>query len=102
MVRNQRDRLSVVDQIPTEGKLSELLMNTNLRSSRMNHHGRIRLGHHAIHEVELNGDAASLVAFAEEQMQKGMEIDELRPDGTGCSGHRGAARFYVSLTLVRN
>lgn len=79
VVRNQRDRLSVVDQIPTEGKLSELLMNTNsaLIKNR-NHRWRIQIeGTTLSHEVELNVDAASLVAFAEEQMQKGMEIDEL-------------------------
>ena len=79
VVRNQRDRLSVVGQIPTEGKLSELLMNTNsaLIKNR-NHRWRIQIeGTTLSHEVDLNVDAASLVAFAEEQMQKGMEIDEL-------------------------
>ena len=79
VVRNQRDRLSVVGQIPTEGKLSELLMNTNsaLIKNR-NYRWRIQIeGTTLSHEVELNVDAASLVAFAEEQMQKGMEIDEL-------------------------
>ena len=54
-------------------------MNTNsaLIKNR-NHRWRIQVeGTTLSHEVDLNVDAASLVAFAEEQMQKGMEIDEL-------------------------
>ena len=54
-------------------------MNTNsaLIKNR-NYRWRIQIeGTTLSHEVELNVDAASLVAFAEEQMQKGMEIDEL-------------------------
>lgn len=49
VVRNQRDRLSVVDQIPTEGKLSELLMNTNsaLIKNR-NHRWRIQIETYAV------------------------------------------------------
>ena len=71
-------------------------MNTNsaLIKNR-NHRWRIQIeGTTLSHEVELNVDAASLVAFAEEQMQKGMEIDEA---GAASDGIGAEVSFPVVL-----
>ena len=79
VVRDQRQRLAVVDQIPSEGKLSELMMNAHSALIKnKNYRWRINIAGSSItHEVELEITPESLVAFIKEQMAKGIDIDTL-------------------------
>ena len=77
VVRDQRQRLAVVDQIPSEGKLSELMMNAHSALIKnKNYRWRINIAGSSItHEVELEITPESLVAFIKEQMAKGIMND---------------------------
>ena len=79
VVRDQRQRLAVVDQIPSDGKLSELMMNAHSALIKnKNYRWRINIAGSSIaHEVELEITPESLVAFIKEQMAKGIDIDTL-------------------------
>ena len=79
VVRDQRQRLAVVDQIPSEGKLSELMMNAHSALVKnKNYRWRINIAGSSIaHEVELDIHPESLVAFVKDQMDKGIDIDTL-------------------------
>ncbi len=79
VVRNQRDRLSVVCQIPAEGKLSELLMHGHQALVKnKSHRWRIALeGSSLTNELALSATPKKLVEFAQEQMNEGMNMDEL-------------------------
>ena len=79
VVRDQRQRLAVVDQIPSEGKLSELMMNAHSALIKnKNYRWRINIAGSSIaHEAEMEINPESLVAFVKEQMAKGIDIDTL-------------------------
>lgn len=78
-VRDQRQRLAEVDQIPCEGKLSQLMMNAHSALVKnKNYRWRITIAGSSIaQEVELDIHPESLVAFVREQMAKGIDIDSL-------------------------
>lgn len=79
VVRDQRERLSVVDQIPSEGKLSQLMMNAHSALIKnKNYRWRVNISGSSIaQEVELEINPESLVAFIKEQMVKGTDMDTL-------------------------
>ena len=79
VVRDQRDRLSVVDELPSEGKLSELMMNAHeALIKNKNYRWRVNISGSSIaQEVELEINPESLVAFIKEQMAKGTDMDTL-------------------------
>lgn len=79
VVRDQRERLSVVDQIPSEGKLSQLMMNAHSALIKnKNYRWRVNISGSSIaQEVELEINPESLVAFIKEQMAKGTDMDTL-------------------------
>lgn len=79
IVRDQRQRLSVVDELPVEGKLTELMMNAHSALVKnKNYRWRIEVAGSTIaHEVELDIHPESLIAFVKEQMAKGVDIDTL-------------------------
>ena len=79
VVRDQRDRLSVVDELPSEGKLSELMMNAHeALVKNKNYRWRVNISGSSIaQEVELEINPESLVAFIKEQMAKGTDMDTL-------------------------
>lgn len=78
-VRDQRDRMSVVDEIPSEGTLDQLLMNAHeALVKNKNYRWRIAVGGSSVVEAEeLAVDADSLVAFAKEQYDKSDDKDSL-------------------------
>lgn len=82
IVRDQRQRLSVVDELPVEGKLTELMMNAHSALVKnKNYRWRIEVAGSTIaHEVELDIHPESLIAFVKEQMAKGVDIDTLAQD----------------------
>ena len=80
VVRDQRERLAIVDELPVEGKLSQLLLNAHeALVKNKNNRWRITLSGSSVvsgDEVEIN--AESLVKYAYEQLEKaGDNIDEL-------------------------
>lgn len=79
VVRDKRDRLAIVDQIPSEGKLSELMMNAHSALVKnKSYRWRINIAGSSIaEEAELDIHPAGLVAFVKEQMAKGTDIDTL-------------------------
>ena len=79
VVRDQRERLSVVDQIPSEGILTVLCMTApSAVFKNKTYRWRINIAGSSIaHEVELEITPESLVAFIKEQMAKGIDIDTL-------------------------
>ena len=79
VVRDKRERLAIVDQIPSEGKLSELMMNAHSALVKnKSYRWRINIAGSSIaEETELDIHPAGLVAFVKEQMAKGIDIDTL-------------------------
>lgn len=79
VVRDKRERLAIVDQIPSEGKLSELMMNAHSALVKnKSYRWRINIAGSSIaEEAELDIHPAGLVAFVKEQMAKGIDIDTL-------------------------
>lgn len=80
VVRDQRERLAIVDELPSEGKLSQLLMNAHeALVKNKNNRWRITLsGSSVVSGNELEINAESLVKYAYEQFKKtGDNIDEL-------------------------
>ena len=79
VVRDQRQRLAVVDQIPSEGKLSELMMNAHSALIKnKNYRWRINIAGSSIaREAEMEINPESLVSFIKEQMAKGIDMDTL-------------------------
>ncbi len=79
VVRDKRDRLAIVDQIPSEGKLSELMMNAHSALVKnKSYRWRINISGSSIaEEAELDIHPAGLIAFVKEQMAKGTDIDSL-------------------------
>ena len=79
VVRDQRQRLAIVDQIPSEGKLSELMMNAHSALVKnKSYRWRINIAGSSIaEEADLDIHPAGLVAFVKEQMAKGTDIDTL-------------------------
>ena len=80
VVRDQRERLAIVDELPVEGKLSQLLMNAHEAFVKnKNNRWRITLsGSSVVSGDELEINAESLVKYANEQFEKaGGNIDEL-------------------------
>ena len=79
VVRDKRERLAIVDQIPSEGKLSELMMNAHSALVKnKSYRWRINIAGSSIaEEAELDIQPEGLVAFVKEQMAKGTDIDSL-------------------------
>ena len=79
VVRDKRERLAIVDQIPSEGKLSELMMNAHSALVKnKSYRWRINIAGSSIaEEAELDIHPEGLVAFVKEQMAKGTDIDSL-------------------------
>ena len=80
VVRDQRERLAIVDELPVEGKLSQLLLNAHeALVKNKNNRWRITLsGSSVVSGDELEINAESLVKYAYEQLEKaGDNIDEL-------------------------
>ena len=79
VVRDKRERLAIVDQIPSEGKLSELMMNAHSALVKnKSYRWRINIAGSSIaEEAELDIHPAGLIAFVKEQMAKGIDIDTL-------------------------
>lgn len=79
VVRDMREKLAVVDQIPVEGKLSELLMGAHhALVKNKNYRWRISLEGSSVVEEELDKiDAETLVHFAKEQFDKTDDKDAL-------------------------
>lgn len=79
VVRDQRQRLAIVDQIPSEGKLSELMMNAHSALVKnKSYRWRINIAGSSIaEEADLDIHPEGLVAFIKEQMAKGIDIDTL-------------------------
>ena len=79
VVRDQRERLSVVDQILSEGKLSQLMKNAHSALIKnKNYRWRVNISGSSIaQEVELEINPECLVAFIKEQMAKGTDMDTL-------------------------
>lgn len=79
IVRDKRDRLAVVDQIPSEGKLSDLMMGAHSALVKnKSYRWRINIAGSSIaQEAEIEMNPASLVAFTKEQMAKGIDMDSL-------------------------
>ena len=82
VVRDQRDRLSVVDELPSEGKLSELMMNAHeALIKNKNYRWRITLGGSTMDEgseEEFVLEPTALGNYAYEQFQKAAgNMDEL-------------------------
>ena len=97
VVRNQRDRLAVVGQIPAEGKLADLLMGAHsaLVKNR-NNRWRIQLeGSSIAQEAEIEVSPATLVAFAREKMTKGVDIDQLGQQLMALEGKHAFQWFWL-------
>lgn len=80
VVRDQRERLAIVDELPLEGKLSQLLMNAHeALVKNKNNRWRITLsGSSVVSSDELEISAESLVKYAHEQFANaGDKVDEL-------------------------
>ena len=82
VVRDQRERLAVVGELPCEGMLSELMMNAHeALVKNKNYRWRISLSGTSLEEDsenELVIEPSALVAYAHEQFEKaGDKIDEL-------------------------
>lgn len=82
VVRDQRDRLSVVDELPSEGKLSDLMMNAHeALIKNKNYRWRITLGGSTMDEgseEEFVLEPTALGNYAYEQFQKDPgKMDEL-------------------------
>ena len=79
VIRNQRERLAVVDRIPTDGKLSELLMGAHeALVKNKNRRWRITLaGFSTEYDTDVNADPESLVNFVKTQLDNGVDIDQL-------------------------
>lgn len=80
VVRDQREKLAIVDELPCEGKLSELMMNAHeALVKNKNHRWRILLSGSSLDgadELEIN--PKSLTDYALEQFEKaGGNMDEL-------------------------
>ncbi len=66
VVRDQRDRLSVVDELPSEGKLSELMMNAHeALVKNKNYRWRITLGGSTMDEGKRGGICPGAYCFGQ-------------------------------------
>ncbi len=79
IVRDQRQRLAVVDQLPSEGKLTDLMMGAHSALVKnKNHRWRINIAGSSIaQEADFDIHPASLVAFIQEQIEKDIDMDTL-------------------------
>lgn len=80
VVRNQREKLAIVDELPSEGKLSELMMNAHdALVKNKNYRWRITLsGSSMVDTDDLVIEPGALVKYAQEQFEKaGAHVDEL-------------------------
>ena len=80
VVRNQREKLAIVDELPSEGKLSELMMNAHdALVKNKNYRWRITLsGSSMVDAIDLVIEPGALVKYAQEQFDKaGDQVDEL-------------------------
>ena len=72
VVRDQREKLAIVDELPSEGKLSQLLMNAHeALVKNKNYRWRIKLSGSSLEEAEaLQIEPKALVEYASEQFKK--------------------------------